>query len=323
MLEFLSPGLYEMVVTGNPSQTWLDDYDIHFEPRTMADILKLDDGLEDEEAFLPVNAISRFNDSLYRSFLSPWIRAGISETTAETIRQLHPLRVERYVASDLNPYMQAIAFWAEAVKRDRRPVSADNPWVSMETAFSNSVETGLNYFRDVRDLTQEFWFKSLYGMPWMKRMFGSQSDTDQKEAAAQKIDKKTRQRRKTWAKMAAVEGGFKEAMVRIFLALAGANRKLDKREFAAAETIVQANSRLSKLSADHYKVIIKEQARVLELDKNLAIEGLAKLLPTRKDRIEAFTIAEQIAVADEKPDTRQQAMLDRIGRILELDNSKN
>jgi hypothetical protein len=68
--------------------------------------------------------------------------------------------------------------------------------------------------------------------------------------------------------------------------------------------------------------MIKEQARVLELDKKLALEGLAKLLPTRKDRIEAFTIAEQIAVAGEKSDSREQAMLDRIGRILELDNSK-
>jgi hypothetical protein len=156
----------------------------------------------------------------------------------------------------------------------------------------------------------------------MKWMSGSQSDADQKEAAAQKIDKKTRQRRKTWAKMAAVEGGFTEAMVRIFLAVTGANHKLDKREFAAAEKIVQANSRLSKLSADHYKVMIKEQARVLELDKELALEGLAKLLPTRKDRIEAFTLARQIAVADEKPDSREQAMLDRIGRILELGNRK-
>ncbi|MGD8992059.1 MAG: DUF3141 domain-containing protein [Desulfobacterales bacterium] len=321
MLEFLSPGLYEMVVKGKPSQPWLDDYDIHFEPRTMEDILKLDDGLEDEEAFLPVNAISRFNDSLYRSFLSPWIRAGTTETIAETIRQLHPLRVERYMASDLNPFMQPVKFWAEALKRYRHPAAADNPWVAMETAFSKAVETGLNYFRDVRDLTQEFWFKCLYSMPLMKQMFVWQSDSDQKKAATQKIDKKTRQRRKTWAKMAAVEGGFTEAMVRIFLAVAGANGKLDKREFAAAEKIVLGNSRLSKLSADHYRVMIKEQARVLELDKKLALEGLATLLPTRKDRIEAFTIAEQIAVADEKPDSREQAILDHIGRILEIDNS--
>jgi tellurite resistance protein len=65
--------------------------------------------------------------------------------------------------------------------------------------------------------------------------------------------------------------------------------------------------------------MIKEQARVLELNEQLALEGLAQLLPTKKDRIEAFTIAKQIANADEKLDKREQAMLDRISRILELD----
>jgi uncharacterized tellurite resistance protein B-like protein len=65
--------------------------------------------------------------------------------------------------------------------------------------------------------------------------------------------------------------------------------------------------------------MIKEQARVLELNEKLALKGLAPLLPTQKDRIEAFTIAKQIASADEKLDKREQAMLDRISKILELD----
>ena len=46
------------------------------------------------------------------------------------------------------------------------------------------------------------------------------------------------------------------------------------------------------------------------------------MLPNKKDRIEAFTIAEQIARADEKLDKREQAMLDRIKKILELDNAE-
>jgi hypothetical protein len=256
---------------------------------------------------------------MYRTFLSPWVRAGISDTTAETIRQMHPLRVERYMFSNLNPFMQPVKLWAEAVKSYRQPVSAGNPFLAMETVFSEAVQTGLNYYRDMRDLTQEFWFKSLYGTPWMKWLFGPLEQAGQKRSAAQKIDRKTRHRRKAWAQMAAVEGGFVEAMVRIFIAVAGANRILDKRQFAVAEKIVQANSRLSKPAADHYKVMIKEQARVLELDEKLALEGLAKLLPTQKDRIEAFTIAKQIANANEKSDKREQAMLDRISRILELE----
>ena len=259
------------------------------------------------------------NDDMYRIFLSPWVRAGISDTTAETIRQMHPLRVERYAFSDLNPFMQPVKIMAETVKPYRQPVSEENPFLAMETVFSEIVQTGLNYYRDMRDLTQEFWFKSLYGAPWMKWLFDLPEQVGRKRTAARKIDKKTRLRRKAWAQMAAVEGGFIEAMVRIFIAVAGANRTLDKRQFTVAEKIFKANSRLSKPAADNYKVMIKEQARVLELNEKLALEGLAQLLPTRKDRIEAFTIAKQIASADEKLDKREQAMLDRISRILELD----
>jgi tellurite resistance protein len=101
--------------------------------------------------------------------------------------------------------------------------------------------------------------------------------------------------------------------------VAGANRTLDKRQFTVAEKIFKANIRLSRPAADNYKVMIKEQARVLELNEKLAIEGLAQLLPTRKDRVEAFTIAKQIAGADEKLDKREQAMLNRISRTLGLD----
>jgi uncharacterized tellurite resistance protein B-like protein len=318
MLEYLSPGLYEMVVSGDPSQPWLDDYDVHFRPRTMKDIEELDDGLADEKAFYPANTVSRINDAMYRLFISPWIRASISDKTAEAIRQMHPLRIERYIFSDLNPMMQPVKLWADAVKNYRLPIAKENPFLTIENAFSESMQTSLNFYRDMRDLTQEFWFKSIYDTPWMKWLFGPPGKASQEELAARKIDIKTLQRRKAWAQMAAVEGGFVEAIVRIFIAVAGANRVLDKRQFETAEKIIQANRRLSRPAADHYKIMVKEQARVLELDEKLALDGLTKLLPQKKDRIEAIAIAEQIARADEKLDTSEHAMLDRIKKILGL-----
>jgi hypothetical protein len=318
-LEFLSPGLYEMIVDGDPSQPRRDDYTVHFEPRTMEDLLKLDDGLEDEDAFLPVNAVSRMNDDLYRIFMSPWVRAAVSETTAEFTRQMHPLRVERYSFSNLNPWMQPVKQWARVIEHNRQAVAADNPWVDLESIFSEAVQTGLNYYRDMRDITQEFWFKTLYDATWIQALMGPMEENRSKAPEEEKVDWDKRRRQRTWVKMAAVEGGFVEAMVRIFIAVTGANRMLDKRQFAAAETIVQSNPRLRRLSAQHYKVMIKEQARVLELDPDLALEGLAQLLPAQKDRFEALRLAKQITGADAASDHHEQTMLVRIAKILKLD----
>ena len=184
--------------------------------------------------------------------------------------------------------MQPVKLWAEAVKLFRLTVSKENPFLTMENVFSEVMQTGLNNYRDMRDLTQEFWFKSLYGKPWMKWICGPLEKADQEKSAAKKIDKKTRQRRKAWAANGRRRRRFPEAMVRIFIAVAGANRALEKRQFAAAEKIIRADSRLNKLAADHYKVMVKEQARVLELDQKLALEGLARLLPNKKDRERSF-----------------------------------
>jgi hypothetical protein len=42
MIEFLSPGLYEMVITGEPSKPWLNDHKVEFVERTMEDFLQKD-----------------------------------------------------------------------------------------------------------------------------------------------------------------------------------------------------------------------------------------------------------------------------------------
>jgi hypothetical protein len=47
---------------------------VRFEAREMADILALDDGDDDEAAFRPAAALSRWNDRVYRKLVRPWVR---------------------------------------------------------------------------------------------------------------------------------------------------------------------------------------------------------------------------------------------------------
>ncbi len=320
MVQYLSPGLYEMMVEGDPSHPELDDFTVRFEPRSMDDILQLDDGLEDEEAFVPVNAVSRFNDSIYQTFMRPWVRMGMTDRTAKTLRLLHPLRIQRYAFSDQNPFCLPVKYWAEAIKPFRRTiVSDDNPFLAWETVLSNTIEANLNRYRDLRDQTLEFWFKTLYGNPLVKMLFSPFDKTPKLKNKAKPVDKKTLKRREAWVEMAAVEGGFAEAVVRLIIAVIGANRMLDKRQFMEAEAIIRSNTRLSRLTPKHYKVMVKEQTRLLELNEDSAIDGLPVLLTSEKDRLEAIEIAERIATADAEPDKKEKAMLKRIRKILQLE----
>ena len=76
LIDTLPPGLYEAVITDtHPEMPGLElvegRYLIQFQPRTIDDILKLDDGRGDERAFEVVNRVSQINQGLYDTFLSP------------------------------------------------------------------------------------------------------------------------------------------------------------------------------------------------------------------------------------------------------------
>src|SRR5207245_2343358 len=85
-----------------------------FVPRTIGDILKLDDGRNDEHAFEVVNRVSQINQGLYDTFASPIVKAMSNEATARVLRDTNPARLERCFLSDLNPWMLGLMPLAEA-----------------------------------------------------------------------------------------------------------------------------------------------------------------------------------------------------------------
>ena len=72
----LPPGLYEMIIEEKTAEDIGADllpgkYLVRFEGRTIEDILALDDGREDEQAFETVARISEINEGLYDTFVEP------------------------------------------------------------------------------------------------------------------------------------------------------------------------------------------------------------------------------------------------------------
>jgi pimeloyl-ACP methyl ester carboxylesterase len=186
LLYKLKPGLYEMRIEEDPDEN--GEYAFHYVEKTMADILAYDDGLEDEKAFLPVRQVSEATDLAYRTLVSPWIRMAITPAAAESIRQLHPLRLSRYFFSDLNPWMWPFQFWADQIRETRaqdKPADQDNIFVGWEKTMSKMIIDGLNTFRDIRDGWGELLFKTIYENPWMNLMsdFYTEADQDKKMAA--------------------------------------------------------------------------------------------------------------------------------------------
>jgi tellurite resistance protein len=240
----------------------------------------------------------------------------ITEGTAELIRQLHPLRYQRYMLSDRNPLLWPIRFMGSWVKQNRQSVDPDNPFLKWEKLFSDTIQSSLNAYRDSRDQYQERLFKLLYDNAWMKSLY---SDSNQSVAAETQPEQPRQEEseKERWLK-AMQKGGFQAAVVRIILAVSMVNKSYDRREHAVAHRIIQNNERLKHLKPIDLKRLFKEQAGIVAYKQKEAIRTLTQLLPKKADRVEAFEIANSIATADMELDQKEQDLLTEIQRTLKL-----
>jgi len=270
---------------------------------------------------MTVAKISRLNDNFYETFIGPWVRMWTTEFSAEMLRQLHPLRMQRYVFSDLNPFLFPVKVMAQIVRENRHPVSDDNPFLAMQNNVSESVKNVLDVYRQIRDNTQEFIFKCIYENSYFQSLFLSQTE---EERIREKEKEERRQREKLeeadkrhWIGLME-KGGFAEGAIRIMLLLVEADHIFERSEFETCEEIVTAHQRLNNVNAQDFKRMVKEQARIIQTDEERALKALMKLLPDSKDRLEAFNIARQIALSDGELNDREKRLLKKIKEALKL-----
>ena len=315
-IDYLAAGLYEMVIDDASGTTGLYDYDVRFEARKMEDILQFDDGLEDEEPFVAVNTISRFNGVAYLMFVSPWIRAIMNEPASEYLRQLHPLRVQRYMVSDANPLCWPLKWMAEQVVAERNIVAEKNPFVQLEEMFSDSIKRSLDYFKDMRDMSQEMLFKGLYAAPWMSGVFGVRDQAAGEELKPNEEQLRKNSMAKAELRKDAEKGGFVEASIRVMVAIAGADKNLDIRDFQAAEGIIHKSSRLGEITPEKYKKIVQEQTRILRGVPRNALTSLKQMLETDEEKKKVYAIAECMANTATNLGENKKRLLEILRRIL-------
>lgn len=310
MIDYMTPGLYEMVIEGDPRK---GSFAARYEERTLEDIKAMDDGTEDEEDFSVVAKVSKANDNLYRQFIHPWAKLFTTELSAEIRRNLQPLRMKRYMFSDLNPVMRPVETVAAMARKNRMPAAADNPLVKMEKDVSSYIVNILNIYRDYRDLCQEQMFQTIYGSEFIRKFFPPDKE-------AEKPKEIPESEREDYGKImqSLEEGGVSAGLIRVFMAVAKTGHGIKRRHFDLGQEIAQTHKVLSKLRPFEFKKILKQQAAILQADEDRAINALAILIPGKDDRIDALGIAKRLCLVDGKYNKEEEAMIEKIKKALEL-----
>lgn len=321
-ISYLPPGLYEMVIEETEGEMGFPDYKPRFEERTLKDLLSSGKYTKSDPSFQTVAHISSINDKNYKTFVRPWVRMLSTEFSAEFLRQSHPLRIQRYMFSDLNPFLLPFKLAAQTIKEHRLPASKDNLFVSVEHNLAKLIENSLDLYRLIRDRSQEFCFKSLYANPWTQSMFLPQKTmtTEEKKERLKLMNlllgQKQEQDKGYWLNRIE-EGGFVEGVTRILMCMISVSNFVNKCELEYIHELVKIHERFQAIGPSELQQIIKDQCCLLCQDEERALKALKTLLPDNRSRFEALDIAESFICVEDHFSENKREILQRIKTLLE------
>lgn len=159
----LPPGLFEMVITREQCANGACTYLARFEKRRVVSIREMNADQRSKRSLENMSATYTANTAFLETYVKPWVRLWVTEESAELSRQLHPLRMQRYLFSDRNPWTLPVKAMAPWVKAMRRPVDKENTFLRAERHVSSYIEAGLNAYRDARDQYSSWLFERIYG----------------------------------------------------------------------------------------------------------------------------------------------------------------
>ena len=321
LIDTLPPGLYEAVFEPKTDSTpgadlVTGDWLMRCEMRTLDDIRALGgNDAADERRFATAARFSEVNLALYRTFAQPMVRSLVSAPLAEALHHMHPLRVQYEVFSDANPFIAPVAVVAEEVRKNRRPVASDSPFIAMQENVSKNIVAALDGWRDFIEAAAERTFLTVYGSPALQAAVGiDPSDTRPlRKPAKNRLYQELVEKRIAELKSYIPLGGLREAVIRALIYVNLGRGSVDERGF---ETVRRLRSRYGDMPLSEFKTLLRDQFAMLLIDEKAALAALPSLLPAdAATRSEGFDAIRQVAAACGEISALDKKRLSEIGRL--------
>jgi pimeloyl-ACP methyl ester carboxylesterase len=319
-IEALPPGLYGMEIDERKGGDGKVAYEVRFREVTLEDIAARLNRFArvDEKPFEAVAAISDFNQRAYELFLQPLVQATSNELTAKMRRQLHPLRMQRWAVSDLNPWLAWLGPAAEAVRAQRKAAAPDNAVLKLERAASSTLSASLEYYRAMRDAASEATFFQTYGNVFSLYV----ADKRAAEAQAEPLAEGRELPFVAEALASMGEGGFAEALARVACLLARQGEPLLLSRLQQKHALItEYRHLLPDISWDQWRRVRGEQEIIVRYEPGKALATLPNLLKDPADRERLVTLARAL-LGDERvrryQSAEQLATVREIGAVLDV-----
>ena len=326
VIDCLPPGLYEMVISPRPADVPVGgfvtgDWIARFEARSLDNIRALGrNSPADDRAFATAARLSELNLLAYRTMTQPWVRMLSNQPMADMAKALNPLRVSYTMFADSNPWMKGVHDLAVGVAKSRQPVAIDNPYLALQTQISGQIIAGLDAYRAARDKLAEQAFFGFYGAPFMQALLGFNKTSEVRPIPATSPETRVARQAQSDAYAAMLlTGGFDEAVTRAVLYVIAADRMLDQR---CALALNAARQHLMRLSLAAFKVLVRDQFFVLQLEHEQAVDALATLVLKTDARKKLLQHVQMIVSAGNPPSAGERERLARLSQVLAVPMEK-
>lgn len=342
MIEVLPPGLYELDIDHFEGHGQEKTFSVDVSRRTFKDLSQaIGEHRNDEEAFKAVHRHSMAQTQIYEQNLRPLVQAMSNETSAQLLRTMHPLRLQRSGWSSKNPLAIATSHLSQTIinaidknqNQNAAPVKKaqqsyspsdvyarvklpaiesmqqDNLFLQIEKMFMDSTRMTLDFWRDCQGRYTESTFFRIWSMPWL-RQYGEQV------GARRLLDKDALSELPTVdeALTKVEEGDFNEAVVRmLILANIVADNNIDRDQLVRLTEVLTKQEPFTQVSKADLAAMIHTQTLVVRFAEEDSIKSLSALLKTKPRRIDALKLVRY--VVGNKADDRNSATLAMMERI--------
>lgn len=318
-IEYLPPGLYGMHITERKSNGTAG-YDVEFREHRLEEITSRLNRFQrvDEKPFEAVVALSDFNQRAYELFGQPFVQAISNELSARLLREYHPLRLQNWIMSNINPATWWIEPLAQAVSAHRQPVPADDQLRVAEKTRSEFISASLDLYRAVRDAATEAMFFALYANMFSVYI-AEKHEAETRAAATAAAPRELPFVKDALASIA--EGGYNEAFARVAYLLSRKGEPiLISRLTMRQELLAAYADYVPQIPLDQWRRMRGEQEIIARYEPDLALATLPTLLADPADRERMLTLLDKLKT-DERvmqgdPTEEQLSMLENIRAAL-------
>jgi hypothetical protein len=228
--------------------------------------------------------------------------------------------MQRWLMSDLNPWLAWVGPAAQAVKAQRQAAKPENAALKVERAASAAASASLDYYRATRDAASEALFFGIYGNVFSLYL------ADKRAAGADAAASVAEPRDLPFVQDALAsidEGGYAEALARVAALLARKGEPLPLSRLQLKHALMDDyRDLLPDLPPDQWRRVRGEQEIIVRYEPDKALATLPRLLASPSDRQRLATLVHRLLgdarLQGRSPTGEQLAIVDAIAGSLDV-----